>query len=145
MAIHPSDMVEILSSDLANEYKHWHFYINAAMRVQGLHREQIRQWLIGEAQSEAIHIQQFGDLIIGLGGVPGAKVNGFRTDLTDAKQILEYACAMEQEVVKNYVERKAQAEGIGGIMGSRISIFLDGQIQQSAEDADHLKQMIAGL
>lgn len=143
--MHLSDMIDRLNEDLANEYKHWHFYINAAMRVQGLHRSQIRQYLINEAASEMQHIQEFGDLIIGLGGIPTTKVNGFRGELIEPKSILQYALSMEEEVVSNFVQRKKQAQSVDGVFGSRIEIFLDNQIQMSGSDADDLRQMIAGL
>lgn len=141
----PSDMIDELNKDLANEYKHWHFYLNAGIRVQGLHREQMRAFLFKEAASEMEHIKVFGDLILGLGGTPNTKVNGFRGDLTNPRAILEYALVMEEEVVSNYVERKKQAQKMGGVNGSRIEIFMDSQIEQSATDADNIRQMIMGV
>lgn len=140
-----SDLMDLLNKDLANEYKHFHFYVNAAMRVQGINRNHLKSWLVAEAKSEMEHILKFGNLITGLGGVPSTKVNGFRSDLTDARQILEYALSMEEEVVANYVERKSQAQKVGGIAGARIEVFIDEQIVASADDADHIRQMLAGM
>ena len=140
-----AQMLDLLNGDLANEYKHFHFYLNAAMRVQGLHREQMRQYLLKEAASEMLHVQQFGDLIVGLGGAPTTSVNGFRNDLRDPREILSYALEMEDEVVANYVSRKKDAQDLGGVHGGVIEIFLDDQIMQSRQDADNIRQMIQGM
>ena len=138
-------MIELLNSSLSDEYKHFHFYINAAMRVQGLHRNQIRQLLLAEAASEMTHVSEFGDLIVGLGGIPTTSVNGFRNDLTDVKSILQYACEMEDEVVANYIGYKKEAQELGGVHGGVIEIFLDNQILQSRTDSDNLRSMIKGM
>jgi len=138
-------MIGLLNNDLTNEYQHFHFYLNAAIRVQSLHRPQIRAFLLAEAAGEMLHIQEFGDLIVGLGGVPTTKVNGFRSDFTNPKAILEYALQIEEEVVSNYVVRKQQAQKIGGIMGARIEIFIDQQIQNSGGDADNIRSMLMGI
>jgi len=140
-----STVIDNLNEDLANEYKHWHFYINSAILIQGLNREPIRSFLAKEAAGEMQHIQEFGDLILGLGGKPTTKVNGFRNDLTDAKSILQYALSMEDEVVQNYVERKKQAQAVGGVSGSVIEAFVDGQILASRHDADNIRQMLNGI
>lgn len=138
-------LIDNLNEDLANEYKHWHFYIHAAALVQGLNREPIRGFLMNEAAGEMQHIQEFASLILGLGGMPTTRVNGFRNDLTDVKSILQYSMAMEDEVVQNYVERKKQAQALGGIHGSVIEAFVDGQILASRHDADNIRQMLRGL
>lgn len=145
MAMPVPDFLDLLNNDLANEYKHFHFYLHSAMMVQGLHRAQIRAFLLAEAQSEMLHVQQFGDLILGLGATPSTKVNGFRSDLSKPVDILTFALSMEEEVVANYVARKKQATDIGGVVGTRVEIFLDSQIEQSASDADDIRQMLRGL
>src|SRR5690242_11079477 len=102
-------MVELLNSDLGNEYKHMHFYLHSAIVVAGLHREELREFLLEEAQGEMLHIQQFGELILGLDGTPSTDVKEFRSDLTSPTDILGYALAMEEEVVFNYTQRMYDA------------------------------------
>ncbi len=140
-----AQMIELLNSDLSNEYKHFHFYINAGMRVQGLHRAEIKELLLEEAASEMKHVQEFGDLIVGLGGVPTTSVSGFRNDLTDPKAILMYALEIENEVVANYIQRQKDAQELGGVDGGWIDVFLDDQIIHSRTDADNFRQMILGM
>ena len=140
-----AQMIDLLNGDLANEYKHMHFYLNAAVRVQGLHRAELREMLFGEAQSEMKHVQEFADLIVGLGGVPTTSVNGFRNNLTNPKEILQYAHDMEMEVVANYIQRQKDAQELGGAEGGWIDVFLDDQIIHSRSDADHMRQMLAGM
>ena len=140
-----AQMIELLNSDLSNEYKHFHFYINAALRVQSLHRAEIRELLLEEAASEMKHVQEFGDLIVGLGGVPTTSAAGFRSDLTDPKAILMYALEMEDEVVANYIQRQKDAQELGGVDGGWIDVFLDDQIIHSRSDADNMRQMVQGM
>ena len=140
-----AQMIDLLNSDLSNEYKHFHFYINAAMIVRGLHRAEIKELLLEEAASEMKHVQEFGDLIVGLGGKPIHNAAGFRSDLTDPKAILMYAVEMEDEVVANYIQRQKDALDLGGVNGGWIDVFLDDQIVHSRTDADNFRQMILGM
>jgi len=138
-------LLTLLNSDLSNEYKHWHFYMHAAVMVNGLHREAIRSFLLREAQGEMLHIQQFGDMILACGGKPTATVSGFASNLTDPADILRYAHSMELEVVENYMERMHQASQVKSVEGERIRMFMEDQMKDSAADADHIRQMLMGM
>jgi len=140
-------IISILNDDLSNEYMHWHFYMNAAMRVQGLHREEIQEFLLQEAAGEMKHVEEFGRLIVGLGGVPTIKVTSFPIHLVKPKEILEEALRFEDEVVENYTIRIDQAQELQGVVdqkanGKYIELFLEEQILASRADADHIREMI---
>lgn len=137
-----TQLIAALNGDLANEYKHWHFYVNAAVRVRGLHREEIKEFLLKQAASEMAHVGQFADLIVGLGGVPVCMPREFSADLTDPYSILKYAMEMEDEVIENYFVRMAQAEELGTAEGRWVVVFLEDQMIDSRTDRDHLSQMI---
>lgn len=134
-------MIDILNRDLANEYKHMHFYLRSSYMVRGLPRLEMREFLAEQAASEMKHVQAFANLILGLGGTPGTAVNDYPT-LTEPKQILEYALEMEREVVANYVVRQEQARLLGGVDGAFIDVFLDGQIEDSRTDADEIRMLL---
>jgi len=134
----------ILNSDLSNEYKHWHFYMHSAIVVKGLHRAELREFFLEQAASEMKHIQQFGEMIQGLGGKPTAVASSFPVDLEQPKEILQYAYDMEMEVVKNYAQRMVEGEEIGGVDGSWMHVFYETQLQDSREDADNIKEMLNG-
>jgi bacterioferritin (cytochrome b1) len=135
------EMVNLLNADLRNELKHMLFYLHSASMIRGLHREEVRKFLLEEATSEMEHVKLFQDLIIGLGGIPTTTPNSFQT-FSDVRDILTYALTMEDEVVKNYTERSTQAEEWGGIDGKWIESFLEEQIADSRTDADHIRQML---
>lgn len=139
-----SELVSLLNSDIRNEYMHMHFYLHSAMMVQGLHREEWREFFLEEAGNEMKHVQEFGDLIIGLDGTPEVTPNQFPTNLTDLKSILNYAINMEEQVVSNYVTRMDQASELGGVDGRWMEIFLEDQIMKSRKDVDHLRQVLRG-
>ncbi len=146
-----SQLISLLNEDLSREYMHWHFYMNAAIRVQTLHRAEIQELMLKEAAGEMKHIEEFGKLIVGLGGTPIVNVASFESNVTDPKRILEEALKIEEEVVANYVQRMDDAEkleslgGIDKVHGRYVHIFLEDQILDSRQAVDHYKQLIAGL
>ena len=134
-------IIQLLNNDLKNEWKHHCFYLHNASNIVGIHSKEYKEYLVSQAESELQHVLQFSDLIVGLGGVPTKEVNDYPT-LTDVEEIILYAASMEEEVVKNYVERIEQAEDLGGIDGRWLVIFLESQIEDSRKDLDELKQII---
>lgn len=138
------DIIQLLNDDLRNEWKHLRFYLYHASAVTGLHSAEYKELFLKEAASEMQHVTQFSDLIIGLGGKATFESNDFGR-FTNPKEIMEYAVMMEEQVVKNYVQRMKDATKLGGVDGTWLEIFLEGQIQASREDVDHFKQIVRGL
>jgi len=136
------ELIARLNADLSNEYKHMHFYLHSAFMVQGLHREEIKDYCLTHAASEMKHVQDFAEKIIGMGGVPTTDVTEFPTDLVCPHAILQYALEMEDEVVANYVSRREEAVEYGGVDGAVIEIFMENQFDDSRADADHLREMV---
>lgn len=140
------NLINDLKSDLKNECTHLIFYLQSASLVQGLHAKEYKEYFLKEANKELTHVQQFADLIIGLGGdnleyVPNyEKINYSNNPL----EILRNALALEEEVVQNYCERMHQAESLGSTDGDWVHIFLEKQIEESRIDVDELKQIIRG-
>jgi len=146
-----SQLVDHLNHDLAREYAHWHFYMNASLRVTGLHREEYQEFFLKEAQGEMLHIAEFGKLIIGLGGVPVATPDVFVSKLTDPKELLTETLRMEEQVVQEFVDRQDEAEmleengGMDRVNGRRVNVFLDDQILDSRATVDHVREMLKGM
>lgn len=148
-------LVELLEGDLANEYAHWHFYMNAATAVRGLNRQEIGEFFAEQAASEMKHVDEFRRTIQGIktrrglpGGVPST-VAPFKADVTCPRALLEAALAMEDEVVKNYVLRHAQAEELAAASqdpadAMYVALFLEDQILDSRGDADNILEMLEG-
>lgn len=151
------EMIALLNEDLAREYAHWHFYMYAAVNVVGMHREEYREFFLKEAAGEMKHIQEWSDLILGLGGVPTTTVAPFKTGSKKAKHLLSIALEMEQEVVTNFVIRMKLAEELTAtsqnqhvnfqdkIDGRYIEVFLEDQLMDSRSAVDNLKQILAGV
>lgn len=140
------ELIDKLNRDLSNELKHMCFYLHSALMVQGLHREEIKEYCFAHAASEMKHVQEFGEKIVGMGGMPTTHVNQFPTDLTCPHAILQYALEMEDEVVANYVQRMDDAANCESKVDGRvIEIFMENQIDDSRADADHLREMVKGF
>jgi bacterioferritin (cytochrome b1) len=135
------EMIQILNNDLKNEWKHLRFYLYHASAVRGFHREEYRELFLKNAASEMVHVTQFSDLILGLGGIATEESNNFQK-FTDPKDILSYALEMEKEVVSNYVQRIRDADNLGGVDGQWLEIFMEDQIKHSREDVDNLYQIL---
>ena len=134
-------LIEKLREDLAREMTHMTFYLKNSATLKGLHRQEIRELFLEEAASEMKHVQEFQDLIIGLGGkIDDVKVRDQDIFLYDDPQAaVKYAWMMENEVVTKYTERIKQAEELGGPDGQYVEIFLEDQLAHSRADADNLK------
>ena len=136
------DLINVLNEDLKNEYKHMLFYLHAGVVIQGFHREEIGEFLLGEAKEEMVHVEEFSRKIIGLDGVPVTEANSYRTDLTDPKDILQYVLDMENEVADIYARQLVDTEELGGTDGLFIHVFLEDQLLHSRNTADHVKEML---
>lgn len=101
----------LLMQDLQNEVKHMMFYLRAASEVEGLHREELREFFMKEAHEEMGHVHEFADMLTFLGGVPSLKYDGPGFTLTsDPYKLLEEVVRMEEEVARNYAKRLQQTE-----------------------------------
>lgn len=135
-------MINLLNGDLQNEYMHLHFYLHSAAMVAGLHRAELKEFLLEEAAGEMKHVQEFADLIVGFGATPSCMPNPFPTDLICPLAILKHALMMEDQVVANYAERMDQARELGGVDGKWLEAFLENQIIDSRKDADQIRKMV---
>lgn len=136
-------IIEILNTDLKNEWKHLRFYLYHASAVTGLHCAEYKELFLKEAAGEMAHVTEFSDMIIGLGGIATSESNVF-PKLINPHDIISYALEMEKEVVENYVQRMQDAKTLEDVVdGQWLEIFLEGQIQASREDVDHFRQILS--
>ena len=148
------EFVALLSKDLANEYSHWHFYMQAATNVRGLHRQELSEFFSEQAEGEMKHVDQFRRVLQGLitrrgldAQVPNF-VAHFKQGLSCPKALLRAALEMEDQVVNNYVTRTEQASSLqenGGKDrddGKYVELFLENQIMDSRADADNIREML---
>lgn len=149
------ELVKLLTQDLANEYAHWHFYVQAATNVAGLHRQEIREFFLEQAESEMKHVDEFRRMIQGVITRRGLDISvpnfpsEFKQGLSCPKALLKAALEMEDQVVSNYVIRRSQAEAIAEtaeaddrIDSTYIALFLEDQILDSRGDADNIREML---
>jgi ferritin len=147
------EFVDLLISDLSNEYAHMHFYQQAATNVRGLHRQELSEFFSEQAKSEMQHVDEFRRLIQGIitrrkieKRVP-SDVADFKKDLTCPKALLRAALEMEDQVVQNYVLRHQQAEDLASdesvaVDATYVALFLEDQILDSRGDADNILEML---
>ena len=138
------EILKLLNEDLKNERMHLQFYLYHASAVIGLHAAEYREFLTDAAKGEMEHVQQFQDRIWGLGGEPTLESNAFPT-FTYAKHILAHAHKIEQLVVANYTDRMSQVQACGEPEANYLAIFYEDQLQDSYEDAERMRRILAGV
>lgn len=142
--------IDLLNDDLKNEYKHMMFYLHHAAMVGGLHRLELREFLLEEAASEMKHVDEFSHVIVGLGGIPTTEIASFERNMTDPGAILLYAARMEDEVAGNYANRMKLTDelmGSGAWQGvdadaAYVHVFMEDNIKDSRKTADELRKML---
>ena len=142
-----SKFVHLMLQDLKNEKKHMLFYLTAAATVSGLHREEYKELLHGEAKSEMEHVLEFQEAILGMGIdlAMTSEIKEFNDyDVSyDPKEILKHALKMEEEVVLNYANRIANDLVLLDEPEKRwMEIFYEDQLEKSRKDVDNLKMIL---
>lgn len=135
-------LIELVNADLKNELKHLQFYLHASVMLQGLHRQELREYLAAEAASELVHCQQFAELVVHLGGVPTTETNPFMCGSSCPVAILKAAVEMEQEVADNYAERLRQTHEMENAATAYCHVFYEEQITDSQKAAWEVAQMV---
>ena len=135
--------VELMNEDIANELKHFNFYLNASFTLRGFDRLHFGAFLEKHSNEELAHVKMFASKIVANGGVPANYATDYPVNLTDSKSILKYAIGMEQEVVDNYHRRLKQAEDLVEKTGGHydLVLFYEEQIEDSQNDLDEMNKM----
>lgn len=142
-----SKFLHLMLQDLKNEKKHMLFYLTAAATVSGINREEYKELLTEEAQSEMAHVMEFQNAMLGMG------LDFTQTDeifdhnpyeiFYDIRHILNYALKMEEEVVMNYATRLSRDLDLLQEPEKRwMEIFYEDQLEKSRKDVDNLKMIL---
>jgi bacterioferritin (cytochrome b1) len=137
------DLIRLLSEDLQNEYNHMMFYLRASVEVQGLHRAEIREFLLKEAQEELLHVEEFSRMIKYLGGSPDITALFNYSAGQNPRDILDEVVRMERLVANNYAARLRMTEEMTSAEVATIHVFYEDQIKNSQYTAWEVEQMIS--
>lgn len=135
-------LIEFLQADLENERKHLFFYLQSSVMVAGLHREELKEFLLEEAKSELEHVQEFSELIVQLGGIPEMHVAYSPNTLSSPEEILKYAAEMEQNVADIYASRLRSTHEMENATIATVHVFYEDQIFDSQKAAWDIRRMI---
>lgn len=141
------ELVELLVEDLSREVYHMMFYLNAASKVEGLHREELREFFMKEAHEEMGHVNEFSDMISYLGSLPdvmNCHINW--TFGNDPYDILKEIVRMEQEVANKYATRLQQTEpphnDVYNPSIATLHVFYEDQIKNSQMTSWEVKKWL---
>lgn len=137
-----ANFLELMNSDLKNEWTHLAFYLYHSAFVCGLHAEEYAEFFTEAAKGEMQHVRQFMDRLIGLEyKQPTTEAHSFPS-FENVSEALMYALAIERDVVKIYAKRIAQAETLEDPVGKYLAVFYEDQLQDSYEDAEHIQRLL---
>jgi bacterioferritin len=106
------ELIDLLNKDLTKEYAAAVQYVQHSAKITGAQFQSIQKELIVHANEEIGHAIQLADQISYLGGEPTVDVDE-RYISDDSEKMLEQDLAGEQDAVKRYSERIAQATELG--------------------------------
>jgi len=104
-------LIQGLNEDLAHEYQAIIQYTTYAAVVSGIHRQELKEFFLGEIQDELRHAQLLSDKITALGGKP-TTIPAPVPEAEDARAMLEAILRAETETVARYVRRMKEAEAL---------------------------------
>ncbi|GAB4301562.1 MAG: ferritin-like domain-containing protein [Thiohalomonadaceae bacterium] len=111
MKITKKKLIEELNKDLEWEYAAAIQYVQHAAMITGPEYESIQKELLIHSQEEMTHAVMLSDQIGFLGGVPTVDVE--KREIADSsKEMLKQDLAGEENAIKRYKERIAQAEAL---------------------------------
>jgi bacterioferritin len=111
-AISRGRLIELLNEDLAREYQAIIAYVVYSQTLKGAHHMSIAGELEGHAKQELEHALTIAKQIDYLGGMPTVTPRPVQTS-EDAREMLQFDLANENETVRNYRERVRQCEALG--------------------------------
>lgn len=133
-----NEIIAGLNEDLAREYKAIIQYVVFSSALKGAEYGDIAEQLKIHASQELAHALEVARQIDYLGGTPTVKSKEAEFS-DDSRKMLEIDLKAEQETIKNYRERIAQAEQVGEYA---LSEKLRGIIAQEQDHEIDLKDAL---
>lgn len=138
--------LQLMNTDLQNEWTHLQFYLYHASHITGLHAEEYKEFFTNAAKGEMEHVQAFLDRLLGLHfALPESSGKQFPV-FTKVEDALGHSVQLEEEVVNNYAKRIAQLDELAGVWPAEsayLKIFYEDQLQDSYEDCEKLRRILA--
>lgn len=138
--------LELMNSDLQNEWTHLQFYLYHASSITGLHAEEYKEFFTEAAKGEMQHVQQFLDRLFGLNYTQPHQSGAFFPVYTKVEDAIAGAIKIENEVVQTYAKRLGQLEGLvvaHPAIAAYLTVFYEDQLQDSYEDCEKMRRRLA--
>lgn len=138
--------LQLMNSDLQNEWTHLQFYLYHASYITGLHAEEYKEFFTEAATGEVGHVQAFLDRLLGLGvEMPNQCGHAFPC-YTRVEDAINHAIKIESEVVENYAARLRQLDLLSSAhptVTAYLKVFYEDQLQDSYEDCEKMRRIMA--
>lgn len=111
-SVNREQLIQLLNEDLAREYQAIIAYVNYSQVLKGAEYMHIAKELETHAAEELTHALIISKQIDYLGGMPTVVPKEVKTS-TDAKEMLRFDLANEEETIREYRDRVVQCEALG--------------------------------
>ena len=139
-----ADFLDLMNSDLRNEWTHLQFYLYHASSITGLHSLEYKEFFTEAAAGEMKHVQAFLDRLYGLNFKMPNQHGVMFPVFTETEKAVQHAIKLEEEVVKNYTERLLQLEKLAFAFKTEaayLTVFYEDQLQDSYEDCERMRRL----
>jgi bacterioferritin len=132
-------LIDALNQDLAHELQAIIMYLQYSAKVRGPWRTELKAFLQNEIPDEQLHAQYLADRIAAMGGNPTTVPAPVR-NADSAEDILKAVLAAEQDAIRRYTERVAQADQLGEVA---LRVQLENFIADEQNHAQEVQQILA--
>jgi bacterioferritin (cytochrome b1) len=138
--------LDVMNSDLQNEWTHLAFYLYHASAITGLHAAEYREFFTDAAKGEMQHVQMFLDRLYGLNYAQPTQTGHEFSTFTHPADALTHAIELEAHVAQNYATRLKQLEYLADafpVTARYLTVFYEDQLKDSYEDCERMRRLMA--
>ncbi len=131
-------MIDHLNQDLAGELSAIIQYITYAAKATGPYRPELSAFFLAEVADEQMHAQFLANKIVALDGEPTTKPRPVPAASSN-RQMLEQVHAAEQQAIKDYTQRAAEADEFGD---KGLVVQLEDMVRDETEHSEESARML---
>lgn len=135
------DLIKKLNEDIQHEIQAALTYLYQSAVAPGFRGEELREILAPDINEEIGHAVLLADHVVALGGAPDLTVPPIKTHAT-VEEMLAHDIQLEEEAIRDYIERVKQADELGEI---GLKVQLENLVAEETSHRDKLKRIARGL
>lgn len=136
-----NEFIKLLNQDIQHEIQAALTYLYQSAVAPGFRGEELREILAPDITEEIGHAVLLADHVVALGGRPDVAAPPIKMHET-VEEMLTHDIELEEEVIRDYIERAQQADALGEI---GLKVQLENLIADETGHRDKLKRIARGM